>query len=86
MRYVQGIQVTKEGGEGERRGGAKRQHKNNLGPLWKISRKLKGGGGLVGRWACSRTATRRERKSGWVFGMMGLRKETIMWANDLVWQ
>ena len=54
----------KEGGEGERRGGAKRLQKNNFGPPWQIPGKLKVGVGLVGRCACSRTTTRRERKSG----------------------
>ena len=40
----------------------------------------------MGRWACSRDATGRERKSGWVIGMLGRRRATPSWANDLVWK
>ena len=76
----------KEGGIGGRCGGAKRQQKNNLGPPWKTCGKLKGGGGAVGRWECSRTTTGRERKSGWEIGMLGWRQVTPRRANDLVWQ
>ena len=54
----------KEGGGGGRFGGAKRRRKNNFGTPWKTQRNLKGGGGAVGRWECSRTATIRERESG----------------------
>ena len=60
----------KEGVKGEKSGGAKRRQKNKFGQPWKTHGKLKGGGGAVGRWACSRTATGRERKSGWVIGML----------------
>ena len=56
------------------------------GTPWKTHGKLKGGGVAVGIWACSRTATGRERKYGWVIGMMGRRQATPRWANDLVWQ
>ena len=73
-------------GGGERRGGAKRQRKNNFGPPWQTRGKLKGRGGAVGRWACSRTATGMERKSGWVIGILGRRKATHRWVNDLVCQ
>ena len=77
----------KEGGGGGRCGGAKRRRKNNFRPPWNTHGKLKvGGGGAVGRWACSRAATRRERKSGWVIGMLGLRQVTPRWENDLMWQ
>ena len=40
----------------------------------------------MGRWACSRTATGGERKSGWVIGMLGQRRATPRWANELVWK
>ena len=62
----------KEGGRGGRCGGAKRRQKN-FGPPWKTRGKLKGGGGRVEIWACIRTATGRERKSGGVIGIMGRR-------------
>ena len=58
--------------------------KKNFEPPWKTHGKLKEGGGEVGRWACSRTATGRERKSVWVIGMLGRRRETPRWANELV--
>ena len=61
----------KEGGVGGRCGGTKRRRENNIGTPWKTRGKLKGGGGAVGRWACSRTATGRERKFGWVIGILG---------------
>ena len=86
IRYLQKIQGMKEGGGGGMCGGAKRQRKNDFGPPWKPRGNLKGGRGAAGRWACSRTATGRERKSGWVIGMMGRRQATPRWANDLVWQ
>ena len=76
----------KEGGGGGRCGGAKRRRRNNFGPAWKIYGKLKGGGGAVVRWTCSRTATRRERKFWWVIGMLGCRRATPRWVNDLMWQ
>ena len=38
----------------------------------------------MGRWACSRNASRRERESGWIIGMLGRRQATFRWANDLV--
>ena len=82
--YVQGRQDMKEGGGGGRFGGTKRRRKNNFGPPWKNHGKLKGGGGAVGRWACSITATGRERKSGWVIGMLGRRRVMPRWANNLV--
>ena len=41
---------------------------------------------MVGRWACSRTATGRESKFRWVISMMGRRQLMPRWANDLVWQ
>ena len=44
--------------------GTKRRRKNNFRPPRKTHGELKGGG-AVGRWACSKTATRRERKYGW---------------------
>ena len=69
----------KEGGGGLRRGGAKRQQKNNFGPPWQTCGNLKGGGGEVSRWTCRSTATRRERKSGWVIGMLGWRRATRRW-------
>ena len=75
-----------EGGGGGRCGGAKRRRKNNFGPPWRTRGKLKGVGGAVGRWACSRTATGRERKSGLVIGMLGQRRATPRWVNDLMWQ
>ena len=62
------------------------QQKNNFGPPWKNRGKLKGGGGVVRRWACISTATGRERKSGWVIGMLGWSRATPRWANDLLWQ
>ena len=40
----------------------------------------------MGIWACIRTATGRERKSGWVIGMLGRRQATPRWVNNLVWQ
>ena len=76
----------KEVGGGGRCGGAKRRWKNKFGQHWKTCGKLEGGGGAVGRCACSRNATRRERKSGWVIGMLGQRQVMPMWANDLLWQ
>ena len=60
--------------------------KKNFGPPWKTRGKLNGGGGAVGRRACSRTATGRERNSGWAIGMLGRRQATPRWENDLVWQ
>ena len=63
----------KEGGGGGRCRGAKRRRKNNSGPPWKTRGKLKGGRGEVGRWTYSRTATGRERKSGWEISMLGQR-------------
>ena len=69
----------KEGGGGGKCGGANRRRKNNFGPTWKTRGKLKGGGGAVGIWACSRTETRRDRKYGWVIAMMGRRQEIPMW-------
>ena len=56
----------------------------NFRPPWKTRGKLKGGGGAVGRYACSRIATVRERKSGWVIGMMGRRRATPRWVDNLV--
>ena len=76
----------KEGGGRGRCGGAKRRQKNNFGPPWKTRGEIKGGGGAVGRWACSRTVIVRERKYGWVIGMLGRRRATPRWVNDLVWQ
>ena len=58
----------------------------NSRPTWHTCRKLKRGGLLVGVWECSRTATGRERKSGWVIGMLVRRPETPSWANNLVCQ
>ena len=43
---------------------APRGDEKKFGPPWKTRGKLKGGGGEVGRLACSMTATERERKSG----------------------
>ena len=86
LRYVQGRQGMKEGGRGGRCGGAKRRWKNNFEPPWKTRGKLKGAGGAGGRLAYSRTATRREGKSGWVIGILGRRRATPRWANDLMWQ
>ena len=63
----------KEGGAGGSCGGSNRQLKNNFGKPWKTHGKLKGGGGAAGKWSCSRTATRRERKSGWVINILGQR-------------
>ena len=40
----------------------------------------------MGGWACNRIATIRERKSGWLIGMLGWRRATLGWENDLVWQ
>ena len=40
----------------------------------------------MGKWACIRTANGRERNSGWVIGMLGQRRDTPRWADDLVWQ
>ena len=65
---------------------APRGGKKNFGPPWKTRGKLKGGGGRVEIWACIRTATGRERKSGGVIGMMGRRRATPRWANELVWK
>ena len=65
---------------------APRGNEKNFGPPWKTHGKLKGGGGAVGRWACSRTTTGQERNSGWVIGMLGRRRATPRWANELVWQ
>ena len=77
----------KDGDKGEMRGGNKRKWKNNFGPPWMTRGKIKGGeGGAVARWACSRTATGRERKPGWVVGMLRRRRETPRWENDLVWK
>ena len=42
--------------------------------------------GVVGRWACSRNATGRERKYGWVIGMLERKRAIPRWVNDLVWQ
>ena len=75
----------KEGGGGGRCGGAKRHRKNDFGTPWKIYGKINGGGGAVGRWAYSRTATGRERNYGWVIGMLEQRRVTTRWVNDLVW-
>ena len=76
----------KEGVKGENSGGAKRRQKINFRPPWQIHGNLKGGGVLMGRWACSRTATGRESKFGWVIGILGRRRATPRWENDLVWQ
>ena len=73
-------------GEEEESVVAPRGDRKKIGPPWKTRGKLKGGVGAVGRWACSRTITGRERKSGWVIGMMGRRQATPRWENDLVWQ
>ena len=75
----------KEGVKGENSGGAKRRQKINFRPPWQIHGMLKGGGLLMERWACSRTATIRERKLGWVVVILGRIQETPMWENDLVW-
>ena len=40
----------------------------------------------MGIWACSRTATGRVGKSGWVIGMLGRIRATPRWENDLMWQ
>ena len=48
--------------------------------------KLKGGGGPMGIWECSRNATGRERNSGWAIGMLGRRRATPRWENDLMRQ
>ena len=58
----------------------------NFRPPWNTHGKLKGGGGAVGRWACIRTTNGRESKSEWVIVMLGQRRATPRWANDLVWQ
>ena len=58
----------------------------NFGPPCKTHGKLKGGGGAVGGWECSRIKTGRERKSGWLIGMLGRRRARPRWENDLVWQ
>ena len=76
----------KEGGGGGRFGGAKRQRKHNFSPPWKTHGKLKLGGGALGIWACSRTATGSDRNSWLVIGMLGRRRGTPKWTNDLVWQ
>ena len=76
----------KEGGRGGSCGGAKRQQENNFGTPCKTRGKLKGGGGAVGGWACSRTTTGRERKSGWVIGMLVQIRAMPRWENYLVWQ
>ena len=60
----------KERDGGSRCGGAKRGQKNNFGPPWNTLRKLKGRRGVVRRWTCSRTVTKRERNYGWVIGML----------------
>ena len=65
---------------------APRGYKKNSGPPWNNRGKLKGGGGAVGRWACSRTSTGRDRKYGWVTGMLGRRRAMPRWSNDIVWQ
>ena len=83
---MKGRHSTAEGGGGGRRGGAKRRRKNNFGTPWQTRRKLKGGGGALGRWACIRTAIGGEGNSGWVIGMLGWRRATPRWANDLAWQ
>ena len=74
------------GGRVERCGGAKRRRKHNFGRPWKTHRKQEVGGGEVDRWTFSRTTTIRERKSGWVIGMLRRRQATPRWANDLVCQ
>ena len=81
---MQGRQGKKEGGGVQRRGSANRQQKINFGPPWKTRGELKGGEGEMGRWACSRSETVRERKSGWVIGMLGRRRAMPRWGNDLV--
>ena len=63
----------KEGDGGVRCFGTNKQWENNFGPPWKTRGKLKGGGRVMGRCAFSRTATRRERKSMGVIGMLGQR-------------
>ena len=63
-----------------------RGKRKNFGPPWQTYGKQKGGGGAMGRWVCSRTATRSKRKSGWVIGMLVRRRSTPRWENDLVWQ
>ena len=61
-----------EGGERRRKVWWRQEAtKKNSGPTSKTHGKLKGGGGAVGRRACSMTATGRERKSGWLIGMLG---------------
>ena len=64
----------KNGGKVETRGGLKRRRENNFGTPCEIIGKLKGGGGSVGIWACSRTATEREIHSRWVVCMLGRRR------------
>ena len=56
-----------------RRGGAKRRRKNNFRPPWQTRGKLKGGGGALGRWVCSRTANAMESKSGLYIDILGRR-------------
>ena len=85
LRCVQRIQGTKEGGKGRRRGGTKKQRKNKFRTPWKICGKLKRGG-AVDTWECSRTVTGRERKYGWVIGILGRKRSAIRWMNALVWQ
>ena len=83
---MHGRQGTKEEGGGGRCGGTKMQRKKRSGTPCQTRGKLKGGGGAVERWACSRTATGRDRKYGWVIGILGQRRSTPKWANDLMWQ
>ena len=80
------VRETRHEGGGWRRKVWWRQEatEKQFGPLWKTRRKLKGGGGAVGIWACSRTTTGTESKSGWLIVMLGRRRATPRWVNDLV--
>ena len=87
---MQGIQGTKEEGEGERRGGAKRRRKKNFETPWQIYGKIKEGGISVGRLACIRTENIRDSKSRLVVFMLGRIQETMLgkrhgtprWADE----
>ena len=62
------------------------RRKTNFGPPWKTRGKLKVGVVAVSIWAWSSNANGRESKFGWVICILGRRRATPRWGNDLVWQ
>ena len=84
---MQGRRFIKGVVSGGRLGAAKRRHRNNFGPPWQESR-----GRLRGEAYLERTSPSTSRGGGgggwgggWEVGILGQRRETPRWENDLVW-